>query len=53
MERQSVTEEFVMNVGGNYPGADKMVKKLQEEISELKSKIEFNQNEHKDKLKSI
>ncbi|KRX00930.1 P-loop containing nucleoside triphosphate hydrolase [Pseudocohnilembus persalinus] len=53
MERQSVTEEFVMNVGGGYPGSDKMVKKLQEEISELKSKAEYIQKEHKEKLNSI
>ena len=41
-----------MNVGP-FPGQEKLIKKLNDEISELKSKIEFMQREHKHKLTEI
>ena len=41
-----------MNVG-SFPVQEKQIKKLNEEISDLKSKIEFMQREHKHKLTEI
>lgn len=41
-DRNSVTDEFVMNVGGGFPGQEKAVKKLNDEVSDLRSKLEFN-----------
>jgi hypothetical protein len=43
---------MVMNVGP-FPGQEKLIKKLNDEIGELKSKVEFMQREHKHKLQEI
>ncbi|CAD8094785.1 unnamed protein product [Paramecium primaurelia] len=41
------------NQPGPFPGQDKLIKKLQDENTELKSKIDFIQKEHRTKLSEI
>ncbi len=42
--QQQNQEDFMMNMGQPYPGSDKTTKKLQEEVAELKSKLEYATN---------
>ncbi|CAK61040.1 unnamed protein product (macronuclear) [Paramecium tetraurelia] len=41
------------NQPGPFPGQDKLIKKLQDENTELKAKVDFLQKEHKQKLSEI
>ncbi|CAD8205567.1 unnamed protein product [Paramecium pentaurelia] len=41
------------NQPGPFPGQDKLIKKLQDENTELKSKIDYMQKEHKQKISEI
>ena len=41
-----------MNVGP-FPGQEKVIKKLNDEIAEYKIKIEFMQKEHRQKMQDI
>eukprot|EP00825_Cyclidium_porcatum_P045623 TRINITY_DN698_c0_g1_i2.p1 TRINITY_DN698_c0_g1~~TRINITY_DN698_c0_g1_i2.p1 ORF type:complete len:545 (-),score=129.87 TRINITY_DN698_c0_g1_i2:377-2011(-) len=47
------SDEYNMGMAANFPGSDKLIKKLQEENQDLKSKIEFTQREAREKIQKI
>lgn len=51
--QNAAQEEYNISMANNFPGSDKLIKKLQEENQDLKSKIEFTTRENKEKLQKI